>query len=134
LEEDFRSILNSESSATHRLLTVFDALTAGKPIPSLRALLRSIALDSGRPEWQRCRAIEAYLNGTKNSSTERRELFDALANENPSEARAALRVQLAAHLPNEFLSAADIKSVIADHQRDTDASLVGGLSGLRRRR
>ncbi|MBA2400161.1 MAG: hypothetical protein H0V72_15950 [Bradyrhizobium sp.] len=63
LAEDFAALLADKADGTHRLMTVFEALTSGRPIPSLRPKLRAHALDVSRPEWQRRRAINAYLNG-----------------------------------------------------------------------
>jgi hypothetical protein len=63
LAGDFAAILTDSADGTHRLLTVFEALTLGRPVQSLRPLLRALILDPTRPEWQRTRAAEAYLNG-----------------------------------------------------------------------
>jgi hypothetical protein len=133
LADDFAAVLTGPSDGTHRLLIVFDALTSGAPVPSLRPLLRVVALDAVRPEWQRRRAVESYLNGTNDPVGTRRELFDALSSEAISTAREALRAQLAAGLPRGVLKVADIKSVLADYKRSPEDNMVGRLYGLQRR-
>lgn len=133
LADDFRAALTTPSDGTHRMLTVLEAMTSGVPVFSLRPLLRSIALDATRPEWQRWRAADAWLNGAVDVLQARRELFDALATEPVSIAREALRAHLAAALPSEALSLADIKSVIADFERSQDDNTIMRLFGLRRK-
>jgi hypothetical protein len=100
LADDFATALTAPSDGTHRLAIVFESLTSGPPVLSLRPLLRDVALDAARPEWQRRRAIEAYLNGANDPVNTRRELFDALSGEAISTAREALRAHLAAELPS----------------------------------
>lgn len=133
LADDFAAVLTGPSDGTHRLLTVFEALTGGPSVSSLLPLLRALMLDAARPGWQRRRAADAYLNGAENPGSTCRELFDALAGEPISAAREELRAQLAARLPAGILTAADVKSVLADYQRCPDDNMVGRLYGLRRR-
>jgi hypothetical protein len=49
LAADFTAILTDPADGTHRLLTIFEALTVGRPVLSLRPLLRALALDATRP-------------------------------------------------------------------------------------
>jgi hypothetical protein len=133
LADDFTAALTDLSDDTHRTLTVLEVLTSGPPVPTLRPLLRSIALDRTRPEWQRWRAANACLNGAPDVVRARRELFDALANEPASIAREALRADLAAALPASEMSLSDIKSVVADFERSSDDNTIMRLYGLRRK-
>lgn len=133
LADDFTAVLTSPSDSTHRTLTVLEVLTSGVAVPAMRPLLRSIALDPTRPEWQRWRAADAWLNGVADMLQARRELFDALAPEPASPAREALRAHLAAALPSQALSLADIKSVIADFERCRNDNTIMRLFGLRRK-
>lgn len=110
-----------------------EVLTSGVAVPSIRPLLRGIALDPSRPEWQRWRAADAWLNGEADVLQARRGLFDALTTEPVSPAREALRAHLAAALPSQALSLADVKSVIADFERCRDDNTIMRLFGLRRK-
>ena len=63
LAGDFAAVLAGPAEDTHRLLTVYEALITGAPVQSLLPLLpllRDIALDTARPEWQRHRAVAAH--------------------------------------------------------------------------
>jgi hypothetical protein len=133
LADDFAAILTGPSDGTHRLLVVFEALTKGPPVKSLRPILHAIAIDAARPEWQRRRAAEAWLNGADDPVSARRALFDALAGEAVSISREALRAELAADLPPRLLSVADVKSVVGDYQRCPEDNVMGRLFSLQRR-
>lgn len=133
LASDFEAVLRNPPDGTHRLLTVFDVLTSGRPVATLRPLLRSLALDPTRPGWQRWRAADAWLNGADDVTSSRRALFENLAAEPVSGAREALRTRLAAALPSEALSVDEIKSVIADVQRIQDDRTGVSLYSLLRR-
>jgi hypothetical protein len=133
LAGDFTAILTDSADGTHRLLTVFEALTLGRPVLSLRPLLRTLILDPSRQEWQRSRAVDAYLNGAENSALACRELFDALATEAASRAREAVRSRLAGHFAPGELTVADVRSVIADYRSSGTDNMMGGLYRLLRR-
>jgi hypothetical protein len=133
LAEDFETILIDQIDATHRLHTVFEALTIGRPVVSLRPILRSVILDATRAEWQRTRAIGAYLNGEADPFRSRRELFDALAEESPSAAREAVRAALAASFALGALTLADVRSIIVDYRGCQSDNMMGRLYSLRRR-
>jgi hypothetical protein len=133
LAGDFAAILTDSADGTHRLLTVFEALTLGRPVQSLRPLLRALILDPTRPEWQRTRAAEAYLNGVDNAPRLRRELFDALATERVSVGREALRARLAGDFAPGELTVADVRSVLADYRRCESDNMMGRLYNLQRR-
>jgi hypothetical protein len=133
LAEDFAVILMDSADGTHRLLTVFEALTVGRPVWSLRPQLRALVLDPTRSEWQRSRAVEAYLNGAENPSLLRRELFDALAPEAASVAREAVRVRLAGGFAAGELTVADVRSVLAEYRRCGSDNMMGRLYSLQRR-
>ncbi len=127
---EFRAALE-HGDGTHRMMTVYEVLTAGQPVPSLRPLLRSIALDPARPEWQRSRAVGAWLNGATDPAAARRELFDALAPELPSGPREAIRADLLGGMPPNAVSIADVRSVVSDFARAPDDNTVMRLWGLR---
>jgi len=136
LAEDFTAILMDSTDGTHRLLTVFEALTVGRPVRpvrSLRSLLRALVLDPTRPEWQRSGAIEAYLNDAENPPLLRRELFDALATEAASVAREAVRARLAGGFAAGELTVADVRSVLAEYRRCGSDNMMGRLYSLQRR-
>lgn len=131
LANDFREALNN-GDGSHRMITVYEVLTAGRPVLSLRPLLRTIALDPSRPEWQRTRAMTAWLNGAEQPDQARRALFDSLAAEAPSAARESLRAELLSSLPAQRVSVADFTSVIADFQATPDDSTIMRLWGLQK--
>src|SRR5712664_539786 len=133
LAADFTAVLMDPADGTHRLMTVFEALTVGRPVLSLRPLLRALVLDPTRPEWQRRRAVEAYLNGAENPPLLRRELFDALATEPASAGREALRARLAGGFAAGEVSVADVRSVLADYRRGGSDNMMGGLYSLQKR-
>ena len=133
LAEDFGAMLSDFGDGTHRLMIVFDALTTGRPVKSLRPLLRSVALDATRSEWQRGRAIEAYLNGEDNPASLRREIFDTLETEPPSLSREAIRAQLAGGFAPGALKAADVRSILVAYRGLRSDNTIGRLRGLERR-
>lgn len=133
LAGDFEAILMDQTDGSHRLHTVFEALTVGRPVVSLRPILRSVALNGRRPEWQRNRAIAAYLNGEAEPFRARRELFDALAEEPPSAAREAVRAALAASFALGALALADVRSIIVDYRGSESDNTMGRLYSLGRR-
>jgi hypothetical protein len=133
LASDFAAVLTRPGDGTHRLSTVLDALTSGRPVASIRPLLRTVALDPARPDWQRRGAADAWLNGADDPTGAQRALFYDLADEPVSAGREALRAHLAAALPSSALSIADIESLIADFRRIPDDHTVGRLWRLRQR-
>lgn len=132
LAAEFRAILESPDE-THRLSMVFEVLTNGNPVEGVRPLLRSIALDPSRPEWQRSRAIEAWLNGAGDVDAARRDLFTAMAAEAESTVRESLRAQLLAKLPRALVSLADIRDVLSAFARSAEDVTTLRLYGLGRR-
>jgi hypothetical protein len=133
LADDFVAILTDPADGTHRLMTVFEALTVGRPVSSLRPLLRALALDATRPEWQRSRAVDACLNGAEDPTRLRREMFDMLATEPASSAREAVRARLAGGFAHGELTVADVRSVLADYRSCRSDNMVGRLYSLRKR-
>jgi hypothetical protein len=133
LAADFRALLTDRSDRTHRLLTVFEALTIGRPVPSLRPVLRSFALDASRPEHQRIRAVDAFLNGAAEPERDQRELFDELSTETNSVTREALRAQVAAKMQGAALTANDVRSVLSSYRQTPNDSMMGRLHALQRR-
>jgi hypothetical protein len=133
LAADFRALLTDRSDRTHRLLTVFEALTIGRPVASLRPVLRSFALDASRPEHQRIRAVDAFLNGATEPERDQRELFDELSAETGSVTREALRAQLAAKMRGATLTADDVKSVLSSYRQAAPDNMMGRLYTLQRR-
>jgi hypothetical protein len=131
LAEDLAHALD-HGDGTHRMMTVYEVLTEGSPVISLRPLLRSIALDPARPEWQRTRAIAAWLNGQEDAAGARRDLFDALTSEPLSAPRESLRAELLGGLPPDRVAIDDIISVVRDFSAAPDDSTVMRLYGLQR--
>jgi len=133
LAANFTAILTDPADGTHRLLTVFEALTVGRPVLSLRPLLRALALDATRPEWQRGRAVDAYLNGAADPTHLRREMFDALATAPASMAREAVRARLAGEFAPGELTVPDVRSVLSNYRRCGSDNMMGRLSSLQKR-
>lgn len=131
LAEDFAKALK-HGDGSHRMMTVYEVLTVGQPVVSLRPELWSIAVDPARPEWQRMRAVAAWLNGQEDVATARRTLFDALAGEPASGPREFLRADLLGNLPPDLVTIDDITSVLRDHAAVADDETVMHLFGLER--
>lgn len=129
LAEDFARVLE-HGDGTHRMMTVYEVLTVGRSVVSLRPQLWSIALDPARPEWQRRRAIGAWLNGQVDLATARRQLFDALAAEPASTSREPLRAELLADLLPDQATLDDITSVLGDIAAISDNETLMSLFGL----
>ncbi len=127
LSSEFAEILDAPPDDSHRLYTVFEALTKGSPVHSLRPRLHGIAMDPARPEWQRWRAADAWLNGSADPVVDRRLLFDALSPEPISSAREMLRIKLLAALPRTAMTAADVRSVICDYQDCPEDNTIARL-------
>lgn len=133
LAPSLKAILTGNAGPGHSLVTVYDILTTGKPVVSLRPLLRSIALDPKRPEWQRWRAFDAWMNGEARPQTAMRSLFDDLATEPPSNARENLRAYIAAGFDANNLSLTDVFSIFSDYEISEEDNTIGRLSRLVRR-
>lgn len=133
LAADFAAVLRDTSDITHRRYTVFEALTVGRPVLSLRPLLQSIVLDRESPEWHRLRALEALLNGHEDPAGLCRSLFDALAAEAPLSAREAVRSQLASHIAKGQLTVRDVRSVLVDYCGCRPDNMLGRLRALQGR-
>ncbi|MEO7690928.1 MAG: hypothetical protein ABIS51_16725 [Sphingomonas sp.] len=118
---------------THRLSTVFEVLLHGRPLELVRPVLRRIALDPARPEWQRTRAIAAWLNSDGDGDAMRRDLFDALGVEARSPSREMLRAQLLAGMSDAALRDEDVRAVLTDYTASSDDSVSMRLYGLGRR-
>lgn len=127
LADEFAEVLTRGSDGTHRLATVFEILSSGTPVETLRPILWNICLDSARPGWQRQRAANAWLHGFENRA---RELYDAVGKTPASADREDLRLNIASHLPAESLSVQDIKTLIADFAKAPSGHTVGRLIGL----
>lgn len=127
LADEFAEVLNRGSDGTHRLATVFEILSSGTPVETLRPILWNICLDSARPGWQRQRAADAWLHGFGNRT---RELYDAVGTTPASSDREELRINIASRLPPESLSVQDIKVLIADFAKAPSDHTVGRLIGL----
>lgn len=127
------AILGGSPRASHSLITVYDILTTGKPVESLRPLLRTIALDPKRAEWQRWRAYNAWMNGETQPQAAMRSLFDDLATEPPSNARENLRAHIAADMDAQNLTLADVFSIFCDYETAEEDNTIGRLSPLVRR-
>ncbi|MDZ5698695.1 hypothetical protein [Chelativorans sp. M5D2P16] len=132
LADDFRAILTGPVNS-QKFITVFDALTIGHPVHSLRPLLREIALDSGRESWHRWRAADAWLNGAEDATVARLELLDALDREALSSSREVLRLHIAAEVPSVLLGATRLRSIVGDFDAAPDDNTIGHLFSLGRR-
>lgn len=130
LANDLRQAIEV-GDGTHRMMTVYEVLAAGRPVASLLPTVRAITLDPARPEWQRTRAMTAWLNGQADPTSARRALFDAMADEAPSGARESMRAELLAGMPGAAVSDEDIRSVVAAFAAAPSDSTVMRLSGLR---
>ncbi|HEX8574566.1 MAG TPA: hypothetical protein VF759_17630 [Allosphingosinicella sp.] len=130
LSEDLAHAIE-KGDGTHRMMTVYEVLGAGPPVASLKPRLRAIALDPARPEWQRTRATDAWLNGQADPAAARRDLFDALSAEPRSAAREAVRAELLSAMPPELITLADLTSLIGDFVRLPDDNVIMRLYGLR---
>ncbi|MGY4414888.1 hypothetical protein ACVWW4_006624 [Bradyrhizobium sp. LB7.1] len=125
LASDFAAVLVDDADESHRRHSVFEALTIGKPVCSLRPLLRSIVLQAERPEWQRRRALEAFLNGERDAPAICRELFDALSSEAPSGPREAIRAELASRFARGALTVADVRSILVSYRSASTDNMMG---------
>ena len=130
LADDLRQAIEV-GDGTHRMMTVYEVLAAGRPVASLMPTLRMITLDPARPEWQRTRAMAAWLNGQADPAAARRALLDAMAGETPSGARESMRAELLAGMPAAAVSDEDIRSVVAAFATAPSDSTVMRLFGLR---
>lgn len=133
LSADFAAILTAPADDNHRVLTVLEVLASGPPVASIRPRLLHIACDPARPEWQRWRAADAWLNGAADVPQARRQLLDILKAEPVSVGREMLRAHLAAALPQGVLSTAEVKSIIADYERTPDDNVMMRLYSFTRR-
>ncbi|MEM5341447.1 hypothetical protein [Paraburkholderia azotifigens] len=132
LSSDFAAVLEGADDDTHLLETVFEVLTAGQPVNSLRPLLRRILLDPSRQGWHRVRAVRAYLNGEDNDEA-RSDLLTALESEPVTIDREVLRMEIMVGLSATRLDAPLVKSVLASFEGCPDSATVGQLYNLQRR-
>lgn len=114
LADLFAAVLTALPGQTHKLFTVFEALTEGAPVVSLRPRLRTMILDQKLGEGVRWRAIDAYLNGFEDRVGEQRALFDDLAALPPSNDNGRLKLHLITGMPGNAVAVADLKSVVID--------------------
>ena len=110
----FAAVLTASPGQTHKLFTVFEALTEGAPVVSLRPRLRTMILDQKLGEGVRWRAVDAYLNGFEDRVGEQRALFDDLAALPPSNENGRLKLHLITGMPGSAVTVADLKSVVID--------------------
>ncbi|WP_148662178.1 NACHT domain-containing protein [Paraburkholderia phytofirmans] len=132
LAADFSNVLERAEDEGHLLVTVFEVLSTGKPVASVRPLLLTIVLDVDRPEWQRVRAVKAWLNWPDDRS-ERHELLRVLAQEAPSIAREKIRVELAVALASGPLDQSIVKSILSSFEECPEDNTVGHLTALQLR-
>jgi hypothetical protein len=114
LADLFTAVIDGASSGTDKLSTVLEALTVGSPVVSLRPKLRAICFDEQRSEGMRRRALDAYLNGSTNLTTEQRSILDGLTALAPSNDNGALKAHLIAQMAGDNVTVADLKSLIID--------------------
>lgn len=134
IASDFEQVLSSPSEAPHKVSTVLDALKYGRPVHSLRPFLRQAALSGARGYWFCREAMDASLNGAETPNEDRRALFDELDARPSSEARAVLRIELAAALPVDMIATEEIRRVIADYEEcPTEQFVLGRLYALEKR-
>lgn len=132
LADDLKFILLQKDDSSHRKWTVFEALIQGGPIPSLRPILRRLMLDPQRGDWERSKALEAWLNGSPDAQAELREVFEELRNESASLSRVALLLDVVSRLKPEQISTDELKDVLRDFERRGDDRTVGRLDSLQK--
>lgn len=133
LENDFAAILRNRTDQSHLFLTVTEALTYGAPVPSLRVLLREIALDDTREVWQRGRAAEAWAAGASDRGAARHELYLAASQPPCSDKTVALRLELIERLPADLPVDDDVRKLLQDFATARDEKTVGHLFPLQLR-
>ena len=121
---ELRQILLAPTAESHLFLTVIEALTAADPLPTLHPVLAEIVKDPARPEWQRVRAADAWLNAPGASA---KMLFAELDPEPPSTSREAVRIHLATKFA-EDLSTQHIRGLLSDFERTPEDNTVGRLT------
>lgn len=131
MEHDFAALLRDPDGG-HRLATVLDVLVLGAPIRSMRPLLEEVALDPDRLDWQRKRAIQAWLNGSDDRSADAQYLIAALEVEPASATREDIRIHLLSILPDDLVSTEQMKRVLHDFALLGERDVIGGLYPLRR--
>ncbi|MEX3964836.1 NACHT domain-containing NTPase [Paraburkholderia sp. EG286B] len=132
LAGDFARVLEGQDNEGHLLVTIFEVLSTGKPVASIRPLLRNIALDSQRPDWHRVRAVRAWLN-SPDIRNEREGLLDALAIEAPSIAREKVRAELILAHAAGPLEQSIVKSILSSFEECPEDNTIGHLTNLRLR-
>ncbi|NKJ47631.1 hypothetical protein CIC12_12935 [Burkholderia sp. SG-MS1] len=132
LASDFSQILQAGQNEGHVLVTVFEVLSAGRPVTSLRPLLRNIVLDTSRPAWQRIRAVRAWLNRS-DISQESEDLLAELKKEPSSIAREKVRVQLALAKAAGPLNPKIVKSILSSFEECSEDNTIGHLTDLQLR-
>jgi len=130
LADDFSQILLGSSEQSHRKYTVLEVLTIGAPVPSLAPALRSIVIDPQQEDWVRERALEALLNVLEDHQSVVRQIFEAIALEDKSVGREAMRTNLAARLWPENLSVTELKDVLSSFEDRPEDNTVGRLQDL----
>lgn len=114
LADLFAAVLTAPPGQTHKLFTVFEALTEGAPVVSLRPQLRAMILNQTLSEGARWRAVDAFLNGFDDRVGEQRALFADLAALPPSNDNGRLKLHLITGMPGTAVIVADLKSVVID--------------------
>lgn len=129
LADLFGLVLDGAAAGTDKLFTVFEALTIGPAMAALRPKLRAIVLDEQQSEGARWRAIDAFLNGSDNLSTDQRNLLDDLTSLASSSDNGRLKAHLIAQMNGDTVTVADLRSVVIDAakvpRRDSSINLYG---------
>ena len=133
LEPDLRRMMRDPSESIHRRVTVFAALTNGRPVSGLVPDLREMVLDQDLASADRTRALDAWLNAVPPESEERAELFREVGQHTASLTREIIRIQLFSALPDRSFDADGIRSVLADYERAEEEKVIGRLWRMRRR-
>lgn len=123
----------AEGTDLRRLSLAFQILLSGSPPERVRPVLRAIALDAARDEWQRIRAMLAWLNTDGDIDGLRRELFDALAPEPSSVAKETLRGRLVADMGPKAVTDGDVRDVLGAYARTAADGTILRLYLLGRR-
>ena len=133
LASEFEQVLREPDGVTHRFFAVAEALRYGQPVPELRPLLYDIALDGRRADHERLRASEAWLAGELDAGGARLAMFRACSALTCCDSHTLFRLRMAAELPSDALSDAELDQLLVDYARSKEGAVSGRLWTLSRK-